>query len=52
MTPEEVAEALQVSRAHVYRLIKAGRIPKLDLPGPIRVSRAWVEQLASATAGG
>lgn len=44
LTVEEVADALQVSLSHVYRLIKKGDIPLVPLEGPKRVSRAWLER--------
>lgn len=52
VTPDEIAVALKVSRAHVYRLIASGDIPKLPLPGPIRVSRAWLESMTGLCATG
>lgn len=38
----EAAEALGVSRSHMYELIQAGRVPVVHLGASVRVPRAWL----------
>jgi len=47
LTPEEVAEELNVSRNLVYRQLRAGVIPHLKLGDKYLISRATLEKLAS-----
>jgi excisionase family DNA binding protein len=42
---EEVAERLQVSKNHVYELIKSGQLRHVRLGAAIRVPRGAVEEL-------
>jgi len=47
----EAAEMLHVSRATLWRTIKAGRLPKVELyPGAFRLRRADVVALANGKA--
>lgn len=41
----EAAEALGVSRSHMYELIQAGRVPVVRLGASVRVPRAWLVRL-------
>lgn len=53
MTVREVAAALQVSRATVYRLIHAGDLPGMWVGKSVRVSRRVVEDfIRQADPGG
>lgn len=45
MTVNEVAEALGVSPKHIYKLIKAKRLPRLKVIGPIRVSKSALHRI-------
>ena len=47
LTPEEVAEVLNVSRNLVYRQLRTGAIPHLKLGDKYLVSRATLEKLIS-----
>jgi excisionase family DNA binding protein len=42
---EEVARRLQVSKNHVYELIKSGQLRHVRLGAAIRVPRSAVEEL-------
>jgi excisionase family DNA binding protein len=43
LTPQQVADMLQISKRSVYRLSKDPTFPKLELGGIIRVPRAKLE---------
>lgn len=47
-TPEEVAEILRVSRASVYKMIKAGELPFVRVAGRIRVPHSHLERFLDA----
>jgi len=47
LTPEELAEELNVSRNLVYRQLRAGVIPHLKLGDLYLISRATLEKLLS-----
>ena len=54
--PAEVGEAIGVSRARAYELIKAGQIPSVRIGASIRVPvdalRQWIaQQLETSTQG-
>jgi excisionase family DNA binding protein len=49
MTPREAAAALRVSRSKIYSLITSGRLPSTRITGSVRVPRAALEQLISAS---
>ncbi len=47
---QEAASILEVSRSHIYRLIKRGQLtlirnPLYDKHGPVKISRSQVESL-------
>jgi excisionase family DNA binding protein len=46
-TAEELAEVLSLSRKHIYKLAKKGRMPSLRIGGAIRfdphATAAWLE---------
>lgn len=44
MTPEDVAEYLQISTDEVHRLIKAGEIPFAKTGRQWRAMRIWIEE--------
>ena len=46
LTPEEVGEAIGISRSRVYELIKSGALPHLILPGG-RLIRVQATTLAA-----
>ncbi len=41
----EAAEALAVSRSHLYELIEAGKVPVVRLGGAVRVPKPWLMRL-------
>ena len=49
-TAEELAEVLSLSRKHIYKLAKKGRMPSLRIGGAIRfdphTTAAWLESKA------
>jgi excisionase family DNA binding protein len=49
-TAEELAEVLSLSRKHIYKLAKKGRMPSLRIGGAIRfdphATAAWLESKA------
>ena len=47
LTPEEVAEELNVSRNLIYRQLRAGVIPHLKLGDLYLISRATIDKLLS-----
>jgi excisionase family DNA binding protein len=40
----EAAEALGVSRSHLYNLIQSGKLPVIRLGASVRVPRRWLEE--------
>ena len=40
----EAAEALGVSRSHLYSLIQQGRLPTIRLGCSVRIPKAWLER--------
>ncbi|MCJ7795967.1 MAG: helix-turn-helix domain-containing protein [Thermoleophilia bacterium] len=51
LTVREVAARLRVSRATVYRLVRAGALPTLRISNSIRVPKEALEQAITSTAG-
>ena len=47
LTPEDLAQELNVSRNLVYRQLRAGTIPHLKLGDKYLISRATLEKLLS-----
>lgn len=52
MTPEDVADWLQVHRHTVYRWIDEGRLPALRIGRVYRIPRAEVEAMVQRWGGG
>jgi excisionase family DNA binding protein len=51
MTPEEVAEHLQISTRQVYRLLKSGKLVAVRFgPKTVRFLRSFIESLATPAA--
>lgn len=50
MTVVEVAAALRVSRATVYRLVRAGELPGMRVGKSVRVARRVVEEFMHGSA--
>ncbi len=48
LTPEQVQQHLQISRATLYRYLKVGIIPSFRLGKLIRVRASSIEALASS----
>ena len=44
LTVPEAAEALGVSRSHLYNLIQQGHLPTIRLGASVRVPRRWLEE--------
>ena len=44
LTVPEAAEALGVSRSHLYSLIQQGRLPTIRLGCSVRIPKAWLER--------